>query len=73
MTDKQPLGTRQAAAIAGKHQRTIVTWIQKGELRAMKLPGERGPYLINEADLRETLRIKYTPRPYQPEADADDQ
>lgn len=61
------LTTGQAGAIAGKHPRTIVNWIHKGWLQAMKLPGERGPYLIKEGDLRETMRSRYTPHPYDPE------
>jgi excisionase family DNA binding protein len=66
---EMPLNTRQAALIAGKHQRTIVAWIRRKELRAMKLPGKRGPYLINKADLLELIKIKYTPKPYNPEGD----
>lgn len=68
----KPLTTRQAANIAGKHQRTIVTWIRSGELAAMKLPGKRGRYLIHENDLLEMLKSKYTPEPYQPEGTSAD-
>lgn len=64
---EHPLGTRQAAQIAGRHQRTIVAWIQKKKLVAMKMPGERGPYLINRADLMETIKALTTPAPYDPE------
>lgn len=66
---EQPLSTRAAALIAGKHQRTIVTWIRKGELRAMKLEGKRGPYLIDKKDLEEYLAKRYTPHPYVPETE----
>ena len=66
------LTTGQAGAIAGKHPRTMVNWIRKGWLKAMKLPGERGPYLIKEGDLRETIQARYTPKPYDPQ-DADGQ
>jgi excisionase family DNA binding protein len=71
---EQFLSTRQAAAIAGKHQRTIVAWIHKGELAAFKFPGMRGPYLIKEGDLVTLLAEKYTPLPYSPEShDAQEQ
>lgn len=65
----KPLSTREAAGIAGKHQRTIVTWIRKGELPAMKLEGKRGPYLIDKRDLEEYLAKRYTPHPYVPESE----
>lgn len=64
---EQPLSTKQAAALAQKNQRTIVAWIQRGWLPAMKMPGKRGPYLIKEEDLRELIRTRYTPEPYEPE------
>ena len=63
-----PLTTGQAGKIASKNPRTIVNWIHKGWLKAMKLPGERGHYLIMEADLRQTMAARYTPKPYEPEA-----
>jgi excisionase family DNA binding protein len=66
MSDK-PLSTREAAEIARKHQRTIVAWIRKGMLPAMKFEGLRGPYLIKREDLMDLLAKRYTPRPYQPE------
>lgn len=61
------LTTRQAAAASGKHQRTIVSWIHKGLLRALKLPGGRGQYLIDPDDLNALLLHLSTPVPYQPE------
>lgn len=66
----QPLGTREAARIASRHQRTIVEWIRKGDLPAMKMPGEKGPYLINKDDLLNLIKRKTTPLPYDPEAKA---
>lgn len=63
---EDPMGTRQAGKIAGRHQRTIVDWIRKGLLPAKKLPGKRGPYVIMEADLRQTMKDLYTPQPYTP-------
>lgn len=68
------LCTSDAAVIASKHQRTIVSWIRKGWLPAMRLPGGRGPYLIERRDLEELLVRLYTPQPYDPETkDSDGQ
>lgn len=64
---EQPLSTRQAAQIAGKHQRTIVSWIRKGWLPALKFAGKRGPYLIQRADLDALVEKLSTPKPYTPE------
>lgn len=61
------IGTARAAAIAKKHQRTIVAWIHKGLLPAMKMPGERGPYVINQSDLEDLVNKLNTPQPYDPE------
>jgi len=69
---EQPLGTREAGRIAGRHQRTVVAWIRKGLLPAMKMEGERGPYLIMRADLDALLLKLYTPRPYVPDREASD-
>lgn len=60
------LSTTQAAAIAQRHQRTIVAWIQKGKLPALKMPGGRGAYVIEEDDLRALLDAMYTPVPFHP-------
>ena len=60
------LTTRQAAKLAGVHQRTIVSWIRSGKLPAMKLPGGRGPYLIEPQDLSSLLVHLSTPIPYTP-------
>jgi predicted site-specific integrase-resolvase len=62
-----PLNTTEAGKIAGRNKRTIVSWIHKGLLKAMKFPGGRGPYLIMEVDLRQTMKELYTPKPYEPE------
>lgn len=59
--------TRQAAVAAGKHQRTIISWIHKGLLCASKLPGGRGQYLIDPKDLDALLLHLSTPVPYRPE------
>lgn len=63
----EPLGTREAGRIANRHPRTIVNWIRKNLLKAMKLPGEKGPYIIDKADLLETIAKLTTPQPYDPE------
>ena len=60
------MGTREAARIAGRHQRTIVAWIHAGKLKALKIPGNRGPYLIYKDDLISTVRKLTTPQPYEP-------
>lgn len=61
------LSTKQAAQIAGKHQRTIVAWIHKGWLKAMKFEGKRGPYVINREDLETLVTRLKTPKPYDPQ------
>lgn len=61
------IGTRQAAQIAGRHPRTVVSWIRRGWLPSQKLAGQRGPYLIDPDELRAFLKARYTPRPYQPD------
>lgn len=63
------LSTAQAAEIAKRNSRTIVAWIHAGKLPAFKLPGGRGPYLIDRADLEQTLLDLYTPHPYKPGKD----
>lgn len=65
----QPIGTTKAGEIADRHPRTIVSWIHKGDLPALKMPGPKGPYLIMESDLRETIKRKTTPKPYSPKED----
>lgn len=61
------LSTTEAAAIAHRHQRTIIAWIHAKKLAAMKMPGGRGPYLIKRKDLEELLVKLYTPQPYEPQ------
>lgn len=63
---EQTLGTREAAKIANRHQRTVVSWINRGDLPAMKMPGTKGPYVIKKKDLLETIKRKTTPQPYDP-------
>lgn len=65
------LCTAEAALIAKRHQRTIVNWIHNGDLPAMKMPGDKGPYLIGRVDLMETIKRKMTPKPYSPKEQHD--
>jgi excisionase family DNA binding protein len=60
------LTTTQAAKVAGKNVRTIVSWIHSGKLSASRLPGGRGPYLIDPDDLSAFLTHMSTPIPYEP-------
>lgn len=60
------VGTLEASKIANRHQRTIVAWIHSGKLRAWKMPGGRGPYVIRRDDLAELVQELNTPQPYIP-------
>jgi excisionase family DNA binding protein len=60
------LTTAQASQKSGRHVRTIVSWIRDGKLPAMRLPGGRGQYLIEPADLEQLILILKTPVPYAP-------
>lgn len=62
-----PLTTTEAATIAGRHRRTVITWIRRGWLPAFKQSGERGPYSIKREDLEAFLKDRYTPKPYVPQ------
>lgn len=74
MTDKHDaprsveglLTTRQAAEKANKHQRTIVAWIRRGELPAVRRPGGRGQYFIDPDELQQVMDYLSTPVPYEP-------
>lgn len=61
------LTTAAAAVVAGKHQRTIVAWIRRGLLPALRRPGGRGQYFIEPADLQRVMEHLATPIPYHPE------
>lgn len=56
------LSTRDAAAVAKKNRRTIVAWINRGELAAMKNPGARGHYRIRWEDLHQLLHTPAVPK-----------
>jgi excisionase family DNA binding protein len=63
------LSTAQAAKLVGKHPRTIVSWIHKGMLPAVKYPGGRGAYVIRSDDLEKLVAHLYTPQPYKPKGE----
>lgn len=60
--ENHELSTRDAAAVAQKNRRTIVAWINRGELAAMKNPGARGHYRVRWADLYELLHTPAVPK-----------
>lgn len=62
LPDDQQLDTLEAGVIAGRHRRTIVSWIKLGHLKARQLPGERGQYRILWKDLKQLLERRYVPR-----------
>lgn len=59
--------TREAAQRCGFHQRTIISWIHRGVLQALKLPGGRGQYFIDPNELDTVVTNLFTPVPYSPE------
>ena len=46
-----PLSAAQVAAETGIPKRTILAAITRGDLKAQKLPGPRGAYIINRRNL----------------------
>lgn len=54
------ISVSQAATDNGVPKRTIQYAIAKGELRAVKLPGLTGAYLIDPADLQRWLAARST-------------
>ena len=60
--DDEELDTRQAAAVAKKDRRTIVAWIHKGFLPALKNPGARGHYRVRWIDLYQVLHAPAVPK-----------
>ena len=47
--------TSKVARLCGVSQRTVIRWIERGELQAYKLPG-RGDRRVTEAELRRFMR-----------------
>lgn len=58
----EELTTRDAAAAAKKDRRTIVAWIHRGILPAMRNPGARGHYRVLWADLYKVLHTPAVPK-----------
>jgi excisionase family DNA binding protein len=56
------LTTKQAAEVAKKDRRTIVAWIHRGELPALRNPGKRGHYRIKWQDLYQVLHQPAVPK-----------
>lgn len=63
------LTTREAGQRCGRHQRTIVSYIRRGLLPALKLPGGRGQYFVEPSDVDKLMARLSTPTPYIPEND----
>lgn len=61
LPDTHQLDTHECGEIAGRHRRTIVTWIRQGYLPARQLPGVRGQYRVLWADLKQLLIRQYIP------------
>ena len=53
-----PLSAAQVAAETGIPKRTILAAITRGDLKAQKLPGPRGAYIINRRSLDAYLARK---------------
>ena len=58
--ERQPhkISATEAALILGRPPRAVHRMIQRGELRATKMPGLRAPYLIDRADVEALLDRK---------------
>ncbi len=67
------IGTAEAAILAHRHQRTIVAWIRSGKLKAWKMPGGRGPYVIRKDALLALVQHLSTPAPYIPGGNVEQQ
>lgn len=71
MTEYAPddmVSAKQAAELVGQDRRTVIAWIHRGWLQAVKRPGSRGKYMIRYEDL-----MKVANRPYEPKADVRDE
>ncbi len=62
MTDVQVLTTGEAAKYCGVNFRTVIRWIERGRLKAYKLPG-RGDHRIQVEDFVHFLRENRMPVP----------
>ena len=59
----KPLTTGKVADYCGVNFRTVIRWIERGELSAYKLPGSRGDNRIEVADLISFLKKNDMPIP----------
>jgi excisionase family DNA binding protein len=50
-TDDSPVGTAEACETLGVSKDTLIRMIARGEISAHKMPGLRGPYVIDRAEL----------------------
>ncbi|BFM17868.1 response regulator [Maricurvus nonylphenolicus] len=62
MSDIQVLTTGEAAKYCGVNFRTVIRWIERGKLKAYKLPG-RGDHRIQREDFVAFLRENQMPVP----------
>jgi excisionase family DNA binding protein len=62
MTDIQVLTTGEAAKYCGVNFRTVIRWIERGKLKAYKLPG-RGDHRIQLEDFVAFMRENHMPVP----------
>lgn len=58
-----PISAAQAATETGIPKRTILAAITRGDLKAKKLPGLRGAYIINRRNLDAYISKKQAPAP----------
>jgi hypothetical protein len=61
-SDDQELTTLECAAVAELNRRTIVAWIQRGDLPATQRPGKRGHYRVLWHDLYAALNRRVVPK-----------
>ncbi|MDD4984354.1 MAG: hypothetical protein PHQ43_00995 [Dehalococcoidales bacterium] len=57
---RKPLYTTgDIASVTMKNEETVRVWCRTGKLRAKKIGGERGSYMVTDAALREFLSDEY--------------
>jgi len=52
MTERTVIGSVQAAEMLGIDKSTLTRWIIARKVAAQKLPGERGAYVLDLADVK---------------------
>jgi excisionase family DNA binding protein len=59
MIESKFMTTREAAAYVGEgvSPRTIVDWIKRGKLKAVRNPSKRGHFRVTEEALLEAMRL----------------